>query len=382
MAEHQRFIGRKIDHYKIVSLLGEGGMGWVFKGLDTSLNRPVAIKLMPPQFAARDNAALRFQREARLLAEINHPNIAHIYRTGEMEGCPYYVMEYIEGQSLAEMLAVSGRVAGSRAIRLMMQAAKALQAAADHNIIHRDIKPGNLMVTKDDHLKVVDFGIAKDFDDDSFKTATGTIVGTPQYMSPEQGRGGKVDLRSDIYSLGATFYHMVSGQPPFDADNIFTLIQKHVSEPVRSIAQLNPNVPEGLCRIIYGMLEKNPGDRIQDYNELMIALERASGRKDGFQSYIVHDDRARIPQDAALDADRRKARLILIGAALVVILIVLVAITGNKGTPISSPAARRDEPPVADNRGGRETNSRRDAVTDGLSQIHQLREHQVNQLNQ
>ena len=153
-------------------------------------------------------------------------------------------MEYIKGKSLSQMLAERGRLAGASCVRHIIEVAKGLQAAAECNIIHRDIKPANIMITDSGMVKLVDFGIAKAVGDDAFKTSTGQIMGPPTYMSPEQGKGRPVDHRSDIYALGATFFHLVTGQPPFQADNALTLMLKHFTEPAPEIKPLNPTVPD------------------------------------------------------------------------------------------------------------------------------------------
>ncbi|MFW6302992.1 MAG: serine/threonine protein kinase [Candidatus Sumerlaeota bacterium] len=269
------FIGKQIDDYRVEALVGRGGMGSVYKAVDLTLRRPVAIKVLPSTAVSDETAVARFQREARLVSNINHPNIAQIYRIGEVDGCPYYAMEFIEGRSLQQILKDQGKISGSRSIKLMQQTAEGLHAASRNGVIHRDIKPANIMVTADDTVKIVDFGIAKAYGEDTFQTATGMLMGTPHYMSPEQAKGQKVDHRADIYSSGATFYHMVTGRPPFESDNPITLIEKHCNEPVLAIPQYNPNVPDGVCTTIYAMLAKNPSDRIQEYGLLKLALENA-----------------------------------------------------------------------------------------------------------
>lgn len=273
MSGKDPYIGREFDGYRIERALGRGGMGTVYGGVDTGLRRRVAIKVLPQSAAANEDLRRRFEREARVVAEFDHPNIARVYRTGEIDGLPYYAMEYIEGKSLADMLRDQGRVAGNACIRLMTQAAQGLKAAAARQVIHRDIKPANLMVTDDGMLKIVDFGIAKAVRDDTFQTATGAVMGTPRYIAPEQARGLELDHRADIYSLGATFYHMVTGVPPFDSDDPITLVMMHINQPVEPIERFNPHVPDNLERIIYRMLEKSPARRYQDYGKLVDDLE-------------------------------------------------------------------------------------------------------------
>ncbi len=275
MPSNDPYVGQNIDDYIVEALVGRGGMGAVYRATDTTLGRTVAIKMLPKTAISDESAVTRFKREAKIVSNLNHPNIAQIYRIGEVDECPYYVMEFIEGLTLDQILKDRGKVSGSRAIKIMLQAVEGLSAASKQGIIHRDIKPANIMITADDVVKIVDFGIAKNFADDSFQTSTGTVMGTPHYMSPEQAKGQKLDHRSDIYSLGATFYHMVTGRPPFESDNPITLIEKHCNEPVMAIPQYNPNVPDGVCTTIYAMLSKSPSDRIQEYGLLKMALENA-----------------------------------------------------------------------------------------------------------
>lgn len=269
------FIGLTVDDYTIDSLIGRGGMASVYRAADTVLRRPVAIKILPRDALADDDLVRRFEREARLVAQVTHPNVAQIHRTGRIGDCPYYAMELIEGCSLAQVLKTQGPLDPRRCVDYMIQAAKGLRAAAAHGIIHRDIKPANMMITPDGILKIVDFGIAKAFRDETYQTMAGRIMGTPRYMSPEQGRGDAVDQRSDIYSLGASFYHLLAGVPPFDADNAITLIYKHSREPVRSIRQFNMGAPDRLCNILYAMLQKLPEKRYADYDQLIVALDTA-----------------------------------------------------------------------------------------------------------
>ena len=318
MTNQDKYIGMKLDEYEVRELLGKGGMGAVYKGFDTALHRPVAIKILLDNALDNPDVVRRFEREARVIAEINHPNIAQIYKIGKIENVPYYVMEYIRGKSLADILSEKGRLCGSKCIDYMIQTAKGLRAAANHNIIHRDIKPANIMVTEDGTVKIVDFGIAKVVRDNTFKTTTGTIMGTPRYMSPEQGKGENVDLRSDIYSLGATFYHLISGIPPFDSDNPVTLLMKHFSEPVKSIKQFNSDVPDKLCNVIYCMMAKSPSERYQDYTHLIVTLENLYTSKEEITSYVPI-----IEQEENISPKlNKKKKLLLIGLAVIVLIFI------------------------------------------------------------
>ncbi|MBI4604181.1 MAG: serine/threonine protein kinase, partial [Planctomycetes bacterium] len=220
--------GREIGAYRILSLLGKGGMGEVYRARDTKLQRDVAVKVLPASFARDPDRASRFTREARLLASLNHPNIATIYGVEEWEGTRVLILELIEGETLADRIA--GGLAIETALVLARQIAEGLEAAHEKGVIHRDLKPGNIKVTPEGRVKVLDFGLAKAFGGDAARmdssesptqslaaTKQGVLLGTAGYMAPEQARGeSELDIRTDLYALGATIYHMLAGVPPFD----------------------------------------------------------------------------------------------------------------------------------------------------------------------
>lgn len=267
-------IPAQLGPYRIVRVLARGGMGEVLLGIDTTLRRPVAIKRMAKVLLEDPDSRERFQREARATAAVSHPNIAGIYFVGaDEQGLPYLAMEYIDGKTLGQLLRERRPVAASTVCDWMIQTCEGLQAAFKAEIIHRDLKPANLMITHDGLLKIVDFGLAKIFRDNTHKTQTGMVVGTPQYMSPEQGQGRALDHHSDIYSLGATFYHFLSGRPPFDGNSMIDVMMKHVTAPLVPLYSVNPRVPMPLCDMIHRMMSKNPADRPRDYEELLGELK-------------------------------------------------------------------------------------------------------------
>lgn len=273
-------VGRRIDHFQVLQLLGEGGMGQVYKALDLELRRVVAVKTVAPPGARRVQFRLRFEREAQALSAVNHPNVAQIYSSGSWGGRPYYAMEYIEGHSLALVLAEGRRLSGRRCLDYLIEAARGLEAAFDKGIIHRDVKPANLMIDASRHLKVVDFGLARRIHEDSSLTRTDRPLGTPRYMSPEQAQGREADHRSDIYSLGATFYHLFAGVPPFAAETPVATLLEHVGTPLPPLRERNPRVPPAVAAIVERMLAKDPGERYASYAELISDLERArAGRR-------------------------------------------------------------------------------------------------------
>ena len=212
-----------------------------------------------------------FFKEARMVSKLNHQNIAQIYYIGNANDILYYAMEFILGHTLDELMGSNGRLEASRAVRYLETACGALEFVWKKQIIHRDIKPANIMVTHEDVVKIVDFGVARHHSkgtDDSKKS----IVGSPRYLSPEAIRGNEVDFRSDIYSLGATFYHLIAGEPPFSDSSINGILQKHLVAPLPPLRSKAPETPQILCDVIEKMLAKDIDERFQDYKEIITIL--------------------------------------------------------------------------------------------------------------
>ena len=261
--------------YRVLELLGTGGMGRVYRAVDEALQREVALKTLLPALAADVEFVARFTREARAAASLNHPNITQVYATGQEGAIPYFAMELIRGRSLEAVARQSGALEPVLAAGYIMQAATGLRHAAQKGLIHRDIKPSNLMLTEDGQVKVTDFGLAKAARAETQLTATGEVLGSPGYISPEQAQGQALDARSDIYSLGATFFHLITGRLPFQAPTAVAMILKHMNEPLRSPRALNAAIPFPIAAIIQKMMAKNPAERFQDYDALLRELERA-----------------------------------------------------------------------------------------------------------
>jgi len=266
----------RLGPYEIRGTIGAGGMGVVYLAWDARLHRSVAVKTLHPAFAVDAVARERFLREARAAAAVSHPNVTQIHDIGEDEGRPYFAMEYLEGQSVQELLDERGSIAPDLAVSIARQAAAGLKAAAERGIVHRDVKPSNLFLAKDGTLKVTDFGLAKQLLADSKLTSDGQFFGTPNYISPEQAGGGRADARSDIYSLGATLYEMVSGRPPFLGDSPVSVVMQHLRDPVPPVRQSNPAVPVPVATLIHKMLSKSPSARPQDYDDLIRHLDRTA----------------------------------------------------------------------------------------------------------
>lgn len=253
-----------LDHFEVLATLGRGGCGIVYKVFDRKLRREAAIKTMSAEMAATSPARRRFVREARAAAAVRHENVVQIYAVEESD-TPYLVMEYIPGKSLHEHLAEHGPLAVAEVLRIGAQVARGLGAAHDQGLVHRDVKPANILVEWADgqpRVKLTDFGIARAADDASL-THSGTVVGTPMYMSPEQARGEAVDHRSDLFSLGSVLYEMTAGRPPFRAANSLAVLQRVAGEEPRPVREIIPETPEWLCDVITRLQASRPEDRFQ-----------------------------------------------------------------------------------------------------------------------
>jgi serine/threonine-protein kinase len=261
--------------YRIEAQIGAGGMAQVFRGQDTLLARPVAIKVLAEQFAKDQSFVSRFRREAEAAARINHPNVVGVFDTGSSDGTHYIVMELIEGRTLSDFLSKGGRLTPDRAGQVGESVCRALAVAHKHGVIHRDIKSGNIMVTRDGEVKVMDFGIARLETGADTIAQTAAVLGTASYLSPEQARGEKVDARSDIYSLGIVLYEMLTGRVPFTGDSPVAVAYKHVQEAPEPPSKLNPDVTPALDAIVLRCLAKNPANRYQTADDLREDLERA-----------------------------------------------------------------------------------------------------------
>ncbi len=251
------------DSYALESEIGRGGMGVVYRCRDVKLRRLVAVKVLPPELAFREEVRIRFLREAETAAQLNHPNIVPIYSVDEREGLVWFVMALVDGESLAARLAREPRPPLGDVCRILRDVADALAYAHAHGIVHRDIKPDNIIIDRvTGRPMVTDFGIARAVEGDSRLTITGSTVGTPAYMSPEQATGERdVDGRSDLYSLAVVGYQMLSGDLPFRATNTPAMLMKHISEPVPPLRVLHRDIPESLATAIERALEKKPSDR-------------------------------------------------------------------------------------------------------------------------
>ncbi len=272
---HQASAGRQthLENYQIIAKIGKGAMGAVYKAKQLSLNRIVALKILPPKLALNKNYISRFLREARVAAKLNHENIIYVIDVGESKGVYYFAMEYVEGKTCSEMLREAGRLPEPVVIEIALQVAKALDHAYSYGIIHRDVKPANVMITDEDEIvKLCDFGLAKELDLQSSVTTHGTVAGTPFYISPEQIKGTNIDTRSDIYSMGATMYHLITGELPFPGSSAPIVMVKQLHERPAPPRTKNPRISRALDALIMKCLEKDPSHRYQSPSELVKAL--------------------------------------------------------------------------------------------------------------
>ncbi len=265
-------IGKVILNYKIISKIGEGGMGVVYKAIDLNLDRVVAIKVLHSQFLKNKELMERFKIEAKVQAKLIHPNICTLFSMFEHKGNLFMVMEYVEGISLSEILEKKGKIPLKKALNIFIQVLKGISTAHRSGIIHRDIKPSNILISKDGTAKVMDFGIAK-IKGASKLTKTGTHLGTIYYMSPEQVKGNEIDFRSDIYSLGATIFEVITGRPPFLGNTEFEILEAHIKSQPPLPSKINPDLPKIVDKIILKSLEKNPNNRYKSADEFRRALE-------------------------------------------------------------------------------------------------------------
>jgi len=264
---------QRVGHYDIVAELGRGGMGVVYKGFESALGRYVAIKVLADSLAHDPGVRERFLREARSMAALNDPHIIQIHSIGEDDGHPYFVMEFVEGESLGSLLKREGRLTLEQSLKVIHQTASGLATAHDRGVVHRDIKPGNLMISSRGSVKIADFGIALSNQDLSKKlTSTGEFVGTPGYLSPEVCLGKPVDQRSDIFSLGIVLFEMLTGKMPFTDESPLGLMLEVVRAEIPDVRQLNANVDETTSRILTRMIAKDPAHRYQSCHELAADL--------------------------------------------------------------------------------------------------------------
>ncbi|HEV8253874.1 MAG TPA: serine/threonine-protein kinase [Vicinamibacteria bacterium] len=291
-----------IPGYRVLRLLGEGGMGQVFLAEDEMLGRPVAVKTISPEVAGRGEVRARFLREARAMATVEHPRVVRVYSFGERESLAYFVMEYVEGEALAERLR-RAPLGVEESVRIAGEVAEALEAAWRRGIVHRDVKPGNILLDREGHVHVADFGLARPTPlagDSAEITREGVFVGSPHYVAPEQARAEQTDFRSDIYSLGVVLYEMLAGRRPFEGKTPTEVVAKQLHMAPPSLREFAPAAPEAVTDLVARMTAKDPRDRPASYAEVLSGLSgRMGATKTGLPT-------ATMPSGAARRMARRR----------------------------------------------------------------------------
>jgi serine/threonine protein kinase len=263
----------RIGMFEVRAVIGRGGMGTVYKAIDPSLGRTVAIKVLRPELASIGSARRRFSLESRAMASITHPNVVPVYAVDEHRGLPFMAMEYVPGGTLESRLRKEGPMDVVSIVRIAHQVAQALGAAHECGLVHRDIKPGNILIDRGiERVRVADFGLVR-VSDDASMTRSGLIAGTPQFMAPEQVRGEACDGRTDLFSLGCVLYALCVGHPPFRAESPYAAMQRIVHDSERPMSELRPEIPNWLGSLIHQLLAKRPEDRIDSSSSLVGILE-------------------------------------------------------------------------------------------------------------
>src|SRR3972149_6154148 len=270
----ENLTGKQIGPYQVVAPLGEGGMAAVYKAYQPATDRYVALKILPRHFASDPQFIGRFRQEAKVLAKLQHPHILPVFDFGEADDYTYIVMPFIESGTLANLMR-GEPLPLAQIRRVVSQVGDALDYAHLRGLIHRDVKPSNILIDERENCMLMDFGLAKIVEGSIHLTTSGAIMGTPAYMSPEQGLGGRLDTRTDIYSLGVILYEMAVGRVPYRAETPMAIIIKHINDPLPLPRTINGNLPEPVERVILKSLTKNPKDRFGTAGEMVKALQAA-----------------------------------------------------------------------------------------------------------
>src|SRR5262245_44970201 len=333
----------RIGHYEVLQVLGQGGFGIVFRAFDDVLHRVVAVKVLSPQLAATAPARKRFLREARSSAQVRHENVVQVYEVGE-QPLPHIAMEFIPGETLQQRLDRVGPVEPAEVVRVGRQIAEGLAAAHATDLIHRDIKPGNILLEGgQQRVKITDFGLARAADDASI-SQSGIIAGTPMYMAPEQAKGDKLDQRADLFSLGSVLYQMACGRPPFRANTTVAVLKRVAEDAPRDIREIIPETPQWLCDIIAKLHAKNPDDRFQSAREVADVLTDCEAQ---LKANAKLKDYSRIPRSKPRRSGRRKW---VAAAAVLVLPVFALALTELAGVTRlfrGQTNDARQEPPLA-----------------------------------
>lgn len=270
---HPVFMPMRLRQFELRSIIASGGMGTVFRAMDLTLQRQVAVKMLKKEMAQDEEVMASFYREARASASLNHTNIIHIYTFDELDGQPYLVMELADSDSLDKMIERHGHVDELVVLDIGIKIASALDTALKHNLLHRDIKPGNILFNAEGEPKLVDFGLAREAEDESADSSV--IWGTPYYVAPEKVRREREDFHSDMYSLGGTLYHAITGHVPFEAPTVEEVISAHVNTPLTPPNLVVPDITQPTSDALFGAMAKDPKERFQTYDDFIMAFTAA-----------------------------------------------------------------------------------------------------------
>jgi len=331
-----QFIGQTLGGCRLLKKIGQGGMGAVYQAHHLGLNKTVAVKILPPTFAQEEERVKRFIREARSAAQLEHTNIIQIFNIGRQADLYFIVMQYVDGESLAQRIKQQGKLTVSEATRIIRAAADGLALAHQKGIIHRDIKPENIMLTREGVVKLMDFGLARVVDVASSISKTGEIIGTPYYLAPEQVQGATVDQRADIYSLGVTFYYALTGQRPFEGTTPVSVLLKHLNEEPIDPGRLTPEIPPDISSILKKMMAKKVATRYQTATELITDLDHVLSRLP--EDSLTPETIRYAPSLRQRVRPSKTKYLVLMGGTLLAVLVVFFLISrGKERTPTSTP---------------------------------------------
>jgi serine/threonine-protein kinase len=328
--------------YEVEELVGHGGMSSVYKARDALLERHVALKILHEQYSTDDDFVERFKREARSVAQLQHPNIVTVIDRGEEDGRQFIVFEYIEGENLKEHVVRNGRLDVREALEIAVEVARGLAFAHEQGLVHRDVKPQNILLNGDGRAKVTDFGIARTVDVDGM-TQTGTVLGTSNYIAPEQASGKRVDAHSDVYALGAVLYELLAGEVPFPGESFVVVAMKHMHEPAPSLLDVRRDIPLRVAGAVDRALEKDPEQRFPTMDAFAAELEACLAeldRGDNGDATMVIPSRGRAPKRRRTVSRWPIAIGVLALLAITAIVIALVAIPGTNNNS-SPPASTR-----------------------------------------
>jgi len=332
------FAGR----YQVVEEMGRGGMGKVYKVIDTKLKEELALKLIHPEIAVDERIIKRFGNELKMARKISHKNVCRMYHLEEEEGIHYLTMEFIRGESLKDMIGMMGQLSPGQALSVVKQVCEGLAEAHKLGVVHRDLKPGNIMIDREGNARIMDFGIARSLKAKGI-TRTGTMIGTPEYMSPEQVEGLETDQRSDLYSLGVILYEMVTGRIPFDGETPFSIALKHKTEKPQDPRDINPQIPENVSRMIMRCLEKDREKRYQTAEELLADLSKI---EEGIptEERMIPRRRATVSREITVTFNLKKILIPALAVVALAVIAVLIFQLFSKKEVLLSPS---DKPSLA-----------------------------------